>query len=101
MDGLISATVKYSNKDDASRVYDISADISITSGKMTGCNNGMVTKKGETMGSGNFATGGESDYISYNTNGWGKEDTIGALEAIYEFIGGVKENISKNQTINA
>lgn len=97
MDGLVSATLKYSNKDDSNRTFDISADVNISNGKVTNYNNGNVLKKDGTSGNANFSAGNEGDYFNFNANNWDKETVLKAMESIYAFMEKVSESIKENQ----
>lgn len=43
-ENLLSATVRYSNKDDASRVYYVTANVNITGGKVSSFDSGEVRR---------------------------------------------------------
>lgn len=90
---FVSATRKYSNKDNAERLFNISADVNIANGKVTSINNGSLTKASEpTNGSANFSKG--ENWISYNANNLSDSDAKQAFDAILEFVKDVEESVT-------
>lgn len=106
-ENLLSATVKYSNKDDESRVYDVSANVNINDGMVASFNNGMVRKLPIVSESENpdveMGTEAVADFSSYsevslNLNIF-NADMEGAkfiLETIYAFMSDVRATVSAN-----
>lgn len=98
-DQLISATVKYSNKDDANRVYDISANARIENGNVNNFESGEVRKiPASTDGMGNIATFnayGDKNLNLYINNA-DETEASSILSAIYVFMADVKANVSAN-----
>lgn len=101
-DQLISATVKYSNKDDANRVYDISANARIENGIVNNFDNGEVRKHSEssesTDGMGNIATFNSysEKNLNLHINNADETEAKAILEAVYAFMADVKANVSAN-----
>lgn len=89
----VSATRKYSNKDNSERKFNISADVNIADGKVTNVNNGSVTKIDEpTNGSANFSKG--EGWVSFNANNLSEKDTREAFEAAMDFVKDVNESVT-------
>lgn len=90
---VVSATRKYSNKDNAGRKFNISADVNISNGKVTSINNGTFTKADEpTNGSGNFSKG--ENWMSVNFNNFSEYSIKEAFEAILDFEKDVNESVN-------
>ena len=90
---FVSATRKYSNKDNAERLFNISADVNIANGRVTNFNNGSLTKASEpTNGSANFSKG--ENWISYNANNLSDNDSKEAFEAVIDFVKDVNESVT-------
>lgn len=93
---FISATRKYSNKDNAERIFNINADVEIKNNQVITINKGSVTKATEaTNGNATFSKG--ENWISFNANNLSSEEQKEAFEAILGFIADVEENV---KTIN-
>lgn len=102
VDALLSATVKYSNKDDASRAYDITANVRIESGEARNFESGEVRKVSDSPdnmeGMGNVATFnayGDKNLNLYIHNAE-EEESKAIVYAIYAFMADVRTNISIN-----
>lgn len=96
-DKLISATVKYSNKDDSARVFDITANVRIENGNVSNFENGEV-KNLVNDGMGNVATFnayGEKNLNLYIQNA-DETEAQSILTAIYAFMADVKANVTAN-----
>ncbi len=100
-DQLISATVKYSNKDDASRGYDISANVRIEYGNVVRFESGEVRKSSESpenMEGGNIASfdsNGQKQLNLYIHNA-DETESQAILTAIHAFMTDVKANVNSN-----
>lgn len=100
-DALISAMVKYSNKDDSARVYDISANVSIQDKKVNSFDGGEVRKiqsdaqYNDGMAIATFSSyGPKTLYLSINDADENEAKAI--MEAVYTFIADVKANVNTN-----
>lgn len=90
---FVSATRKYSNKDNTQRKFNITADVNIANGKVTAFNNGSLTKVDEpTNGSGNFSKG--ENWMSFNSNNLSDNDSKEAFEALIDFVKDVNESVT-------
>lgn len=101
-ENLISATVKYSNKDDANRVYDISANVRIDNGTVRSFESGDVRKMESDTDNAdgmpnmaNFSSYG-TKALSLNYENVDEEDAKAILSAVYAFMTDVKKNVSIN-----
>lgn len=99
-DQLISATVKYSNKDDANRVYDISANARIENGNVNNFESGEVKKLSASVMDGmenaaTFNAYGEKNLNLYIQNA-NETEASAILSAIYAFMSDVKANVTAN-----
>lgn len=101
-ENLLSATVKYSNKDDANRVYDISSNARIENGIVSNFENGEVKKlsaSSETAdGMGNIASFnafGEKSLNLYVNNAT-ETEAKSILNAVYAFMSDVRTNVTAN-----
>lgn len=101
-DHLISATVKYSNKDDDNRVYDISANARIENGQANNFDSGEVRKKSDSSENmdgmsviATFNASGEKNLNLYIYNADATEAKV-IMDAVYAFMADVKTNVSIN-----
>lgn len=98
-DALISATVKYSNKDDAARAYDITANVSIRDKNVTSFDNGEVYKSSSSTEGGvyaaNFSSYSEKS-LNLNVNSSDEEETKEIVSAIYAFMSDVRASVNAN-----
>lgn len=102
-DHLISATVKYSNKDDASRVYDISANAHIENGRVGSFESGEVRMASapsdepdgmEGMNTAaTFNAYGEKNLNLYVSDA-DESEASAILAAIYAFMTDVRASVS-------
>lgn len=89
---IVSATRRYSNKDNADRKFNISADVNIQNGKAVNFNNGSVTKKDEPVnGSANFSKG--EGWLSFNSNNLSDAETKSAFSDVMDFMSDVESNV--------
>lgn len=96
---VVSATVKYTNLDDETRKFDISADVNIQDKKVTNFNSGVVSKKESVdYGNANFGAAQDLSYFSFNSNGLNMEETKEAVSSVLAFIEDVKENVESHNT---
>lgn len=100
-DALISATVKYSNKDDSARLYDISSNVSIQNRQVNSFDGGEVRKPqsdvqfGDGMAIATFSSyGTKTLYLSINDADENEAKAI--MEAVYTFMTDVKANVNTN-----
>lgn len=97
---VVSATIKFTNKDDVDRKFDISAEVNIQDKNIVSYNNGYVTiKDSQDNGNANFNAGTDFNYFSFNSNGFNALDVKEAVGAVITFIEDVKTNIEK-QNVN-
>lgn len=90
---IVSATRKYSNKDNEGRLFNISADVNIKGNKASAFNNGQVVKKDEpTNGSANFSKG--ESWMSFNSNNLSDEETSQAFIASMDFMKDVEDSVT-------
>lgn len=95
---LLSATVKYSNNEDANRTYDISANVNIRNGKVSSFDSGEVRKESSVTASGVEAVSTFSSYsdkslnLSFTNVDADESKTI--LDAIHDFMANVKSNVN-------
>lgn len=99
---IVSATVKYSNKDDASRVYDISADVRIENGTAQSFDNGMVQPLGQNsdgmgVSDATFNSWSENN-ASITFNNSDSEKAVAITAAVYAFMADVKASIVSKPT---
>ena len=101
-DQLISATVKYSNKDDANRVYDITANARIENGAVNNFDSGEVRKKSDSSENmdgmsviATFNAYGERNLNLYIQNA-DETEAKAAMEAVYAFMADVKSTVNAN-----
>lgn len=98
-ENLVSANVRYSNKDDVSRLYEISANVNIHSGSVNSFEGGEVKKiqtdgeAGEQMAS--FNSYGTRQLNLYINNA-DETEAPDILSAIYAFMADVRANVSAN-----
>lgn len=97
---ILSATVKYNNNDDASRVYDISANVRIENGTAQSFDSGEVRAKGSTADTmtgeyASFNSWGENE-LSMTFNNATPEKRTAMLNAVNAFIADVKASIVVN-----
>ena len=90
---IVSSTRKYSNKDDSSRRFDISADVNIQNGSVTNFNNGQLTA--DNSKSANFSKG--EGWFAFNSSQLEGSDLKEAFEATLDFIQNVNDNVNSNQ----
>lgn len=101
-DKLLSATVRYSNKDVSTRVYDISANARIENGQVINFDSGEVKKlsaPSENMdGMGNVATFNSYSPKSLNLyiNNVEESEATSILSAVYAFMEDVRTNVNAN-----
>lgn len=92
---VVSATVKYTNKDDEARKFDITADVNIADKKVTNFNNGELRKRDNVdFTNANFSSSGDYTYLNYNCNQLTAEESKEAFTAIYEFMEDVNKNVT-------
>lgn len=101
-DKLVSATVKYTNKGDAARVYDISANVRIQNGKVTNFESGEVqkiqnenTSADMPMEHATFNSYG-SNSLHLDINDGDETEAQNILTAIYAFMAEVKAHVNSN-----
>lgn len=105
-ENLLSATVKYSNKDDSARVYDISANVKIRNGEAVNFENGEVKRlpaSADSMDSADIVATFHSyskKSLNYDVNNASEEESKLILESVYTFMADVKANVNANP-INA
>lgn len=91
---VVSATVKYTNLDDESRKFNISADVNIQDKKVTNFNSGTVVKKDTTdYGNANFNAGQGLTYFGFSSNNLNAEELKEAIGATLAFIADVEKNV--------
>lgn len=91
---VVSETVRYTNKDDDSRIFDITADVYIQDKKVTNFNQGSLTKTdSQNYGSANFNAGSNLNYFNFNSNGFNEDEVKQAVNDVLVFISKVEENI--------
>lgn len=89
---IVSATRQYSNKDDANRKFNITADVSIKNGKVINFNNGsLIVLDVPATGSANFSQG--EGWLSFNTNNLTDEEVKEAFDATLVFMNDVRNNV--------
>ena len=97
-DQLISATVKYSNKDDASRAYDIAANVNIQNGQVSSFDNGEIRQaNAENAGDMNSIAGFNSygdRTLNLNIYNADKAEAQVILDAVYAFMSDVRKEVS-------
>lgn len=101
---LISATVKYNNFDDASRVYDIESNVDINSKIVSSFHGGSVRlRKTENEEASvepaamptilaDFNSYGNQS-INFNTHGIDAEEAVAILSTVYAFMADVKNAV--------
>lgn len=93
---IVSSTRKYSNVDDAERVFNIHAEVNIKEGKTVGFNLGTLNRKNsDTYGNATFNCGQDVNHFSFNSNGLSKEEIKEAVNAIVDFINEVDKNVEE------
>lgn len=99
-DQLISATVKYSNKDDASRAYDIAANVNIQNGQVSSFDNGEIRQASSENPDGMTYIAGFSSYsertLNLNINNADKTEAQTIIEAVYAFMADVRKEVNAN-----
>lgn len=95
---VLSATVRYSNMDDAARKYDISAEVSIHGGTVTSIDGGQahLVEGGETAAT--FSSYGDNN-LSLSLGSTGKATVIEVSEAVCDFMQAVKDSLEANDNI--
>lgn len=98
---ILSAVIQYSNKDDESRAYDITADVKIQNKKVSAFDNGevrIITDSPIVEGTNSIATFG-----SYNTKSLSlfildaaQTEAEVITTAIYNFMADVRESVTDN-----
>lgn len=96
---VMSATVKYSNRDDESRAYDIEADVNISSGRVNSIVSGSVrrfTEDGAMQQ--NIADFQRYDMLNLNANFYGisDEEKMEILSAVLGFMSEVVAAVSES-----
>lgn len=95
---VVSANVTYTNKDNADRKFDISAEISIQKKKVVSVNSGSIVKKDSVEGSnGNFNCGQNFNHFGFNSNGMNAEEIKEAIAAITAFVSDVEKNVESSK----
>lgn len=96
---IVSATVKYSNQDDASREFDIFANVSITGKDVSSIDGGIVNNKGGNISVATFNCGADANnYCNIYFTNVKSEKAQQITGAIYSFVKDVLENVkSKNE----
>lgn len=99
---ILSATVKYNNNDDASRVYDITSNVRIENGAAQSFDSGELRVKNSTADTmtgeyASFNSWGENE-LSMTFNNANPEKRTAMLTAVNAFIADVKASIVTNQT---
>lgn len=100
-DALISAQVKYSNRDDESRKYDISATANIQNGKVASFDSGFVGKltsenhEMESASIASFSSYGDRNLTLVVNDADGDETKV-ILDEIYAFMGEVNTTVTNN-----
>lgn len=93
---VVAATVKYSNKDNASRQFDITADVDVRDKRVQNIQNGQVAAKGsDTMQGGasaTFSTWSENA-VNYNVNQADRETQAAMFAEVQDFIAGVRASV--------
>lgn len=99
-DQLISATVRYSNKDDANRVYDITANVRIENGTVQTFDGGEVKKRSASPESADnaevvssFSSYGQKQLNIY-FNSLKETVATDVLSAVYVFMEDVEANVN-------
>lgn len=88
----VSATRKYSNREDDSRKFDINANVNIAYGKVTNFTNGSLVKREDpTNGSATFSKG--ESWISFNVNNMTEEEAREAFNAVADFFEAVNSSV--------
>lgn len=84
----ISSTVIYSNRNDKSRIFDISANVRIQDGKVENIEGGSVSPKdSETgYGSAHFSCGRDLSYFHFNSTSMNEDSIKQAVSDVIAFI---------------
>lgn len=102
-ENLLSATVRYSNKDDASRVYNITANVNIQNAQVSSFDSGEVRKidSNDNDGMGYVATFSSYSPRSLNINIADADESEGKsiMSAIYAFMMDVKSTVNTTPII--
>lgn len=104
-DGVKSATIGYSNKNESGREWDINADVQISDGKVSNYGNGEIrrTRIDEETGNiptANFNSSVGGSYFSITFSNATPEQRVEMLNAIETFMQSVAENV-KNYELPA
>lgn len=99
-DELISATVKYTNRDDATRQYDLEAEVYIQSSNVQSFNGGSVRKydNENDISAMNVADFNSPSETELTVNFHGVDDTArkNILKAVLDFMADVKASVTVN-----
>lgn len=102
-ENLLSATVKYSNKDDVNRVYDISANVRIENGLVNNFDGGEVRTLSASEDNVNLMGNNVATFNSYGEkslnlyiNNADATEASSILSSIYAFMADVKANVNAN-----
>lgn len=94
---VVSAKVRYTNQDDTTRKFNITADVNISNKKATNFENGNITRKESTeYGNANFHVGENLNFLSFNSNGLNITDARNAFDAMLVFIEAVNVNVESS-----
>ncbi|MCM1072167.1 MAG: hypothetical protein NC391_11115 [Alistipes timonensis] len=90
-ESLVEATVRVSNADDAGREYDMTADVRVSGGRVTGVANGTV-RPSDAAGAeaGTFSQWEGGRMAAEFPYGASAEEKLGMLEAMEGFIADCK-----------
>lgn len=92
-DGVVNATVKYNNSNDTDRVYDISAEVSVSGSTITGFNTGQASRRVNPGPSASFNSWGENDMSVSMSGVPDKAEKIALFTAIADFIDDVRAQV--------
>lgn len=92
---IISTVQKFSNSEDESALFSITAEVSVNSGAVTHFNNGMATLRNREQGSAYFNGDANGSFFNINANGLKDDELQQAVKDIRSFMNEVKEYINK------
>lgn len=100
-ESVLSATVRYSNRDDASRSYDITANVNIQNGTVSSFERGEVRKLPEAGAPGPQVMNNVATFSSYNPKSLGlnandaePEEAMAVMTSVYAFMAAVRSTVS-------
>lgn len=94
---VVSSVVRYTNLNDESRIFNISADVTIQDGKTTNFNSGVIVKRDDNSnGSANFGASRDFHYFSFTSNNLKEDELIEAVKESLSFISYVQESVESS-----